>query len=67
MSYKINEKDIESVINFLKQTDPENANPEMAIQILERLQKSFHDLSHTNPEQLLKIYEELKNSKKSKN
>ena len=67
MSYKINEKDIESVINFLKQTDPENANPEMAIQILERLQNSFHDLSHTNPEQLLKIYEELKNSKKSKN
>ncbi len=67
MSYGINEKDIESVLNFLKQTDPENATPEMAIEVLEHLQKTFHDLSHTNPEQLLKIYEELKRTKKTKN
>lgn len=67
MSYEINEKDIESVLNFLKQTDPENATPEMAIEVLEHLQKTFHDLSHTNPEQLLKIYEELKKTKKTNN
>jgi hypothetical protein len=39
----------------------------MAIEVLEHLQKTFHDLSHTNPEQLLKIYEELKRTKKTKN
>lgn len=33
--YEINEKDIDSVIRFLKTVDPENATPEMAINILE--------------------------------
>jgi hypothetical protein len=65
--YEINEKDIESVLNFLKQTDPENATSEMAIEILEHLQKTFHSLSHTNPDQLTKIYNELKKTKKTKN
>lgn len=65
--YEINEKDIESVLNFLKRTDPENATPEMAIEILEHLQKTFHSLSHTDPDQLVKIYNELKKARKTKN
>lgn len=65
--YEINEKDIDSVLNFLKRTDPENATPEMAIEILEHLKATFHSLSHTNPDQLVKIYEELKKKRKTRN
>ncbi len=62
--YQINEKDIESVIKFLKTIDPENATPEMAIEILEHLKASFHIMTHENPEKLKEIYEELKREKK---
>ncbi len=61
--YEINEKDIDSVIRFLKTTDPDNATPEMAIAILEHLQESFHTLSHDNPEILIKILDDLKKEK----
>lgn len=61
--YEINEKDIDSVIRFLKTTDPDNATPEMAIAILEHLQVSFHTLSHDNPEILIKILDDLKKEK----
>jgi hypothetical protein len=50
--YEINEKDIDSVVNFLKVTDPEHATPEMAIAILEYLQVEIHMLSHTDPQKL---------------
>jgi len=65
-NYQINEKDIDSVINFLKNYDPENATPEMAISILEHLQASVHELAHTNPDLLMKIYDDLKQEKASK-
>ena len=61
--YKINEKDIDSVLQFLKRTDPTNATLEMAIALLEHLQSKFHELSHTDPEALVKIYEDLKKKK----
>ncbi len=64
--YQMNEKDIESVIKFLKITDPENATPEVAILILERLQATFHTMSHEDPEKLKEIYESLKKEKKLK-
>ncbi len=66
MGYEINEKDIDTVLGILKRDDPEHATPEMAIEILETLQASIHDLSHTDPEQLLKIYKDLKREKKMK-
>ena len=50
--YEINEKDIDSVVRFLKITDPEHATPEMAIAILEYLQTEIHLLSHTDPQKL---------------
>lgn len=64
--YQINEKDIDSVIRFLKITDPENATPEMAIALLEHLQASFHTMAHEDPKKLEEIYNELKKQKKLK-
>ncbi len=65
--YEINEKDIESVINFLKIHDPENAKPEMAIEILEAMQAKFHMMTHTDPDMLKQILEDLKKQKKTRN
>ncbi|OGK51758.1 hypothetical protein A3B02_02410 [Candidatus Roizmanbacteria bacterium RIFCSPLOWO2_01_FULL_42_14] len=65
--YQINEKDIDSVLNFLKLTDPENATPEMAIALLEYLHEQIHDLSHTNPELLAEMYEKFKKEKRTSN
>jgi len=65
--YKLNEKDIESVIKFLKTIDPENATPEMAIELLEHLKAGIHTMVHENPEKLKEIYEELKRQKMLRN
>lgn len=64
--YEINEKDIDSVIRYLKTVDPDNATPEMAIDILEELQARIHLMSHENPELLGEIYRELKAKKRKK-
>ena len=61
--YQINEKDIDSALRFLKITDPKNATPETAIDLLEYLQASFHTMNHENPENLIKLYEEFKKNK----
>lgn len=60
--YEINEKDIDSVIRFLKINDPENATPKTAIVLLEHMQSAFHTMSHDDPELLEKIYLDLKNN-----
>ena len=65
--YQIDEKDIDTVLGILKRTDPENATPEKAIEILESLQAGFHSLGHTNPEALAEIQKELEKNKKVKN
>jgi len=61
--YQINEKDIDSVIKFLKITDPKNANPETAIALLEYFQATFHTMKHENLDELTEIYEEFKKYK----
>lgn len=66
IKYELNEKDIDTVLGILKRNDPEHATPEMAIAILEHLQATVHELSHTNPEELIKIYNKLKLQKKLK-
>ena len=58
--YELNEKDIDSVIRYLKIHDPQNATPEKAISMLEDLQTFFHKMSHDNPELLEKLYKEMK-------
>jgi len=64
--YEINEKDIDTVLGILKRNDPENATPEMAIAVLEELQKRVHELSHTDPELLIEIYNDLQTAKNKK-
>ena len=64
--YQINEKDIDSVIKVLKLIDPEHATPEMAIDLLEHMQATYHTMNHENPELLRELYEELKRQKKLK-
>ena len=59
--YKINEKDIDTVINFLKIHDPNNATPEKAIELLEDLQAGAHQLAHSNPELLEELHKALSN------
>jgi hypothetical protein len=63
--YEINEKDIDSVIRWLKIHDPENATPEMAIEILEEMYARVHLMSHEDPELLEKIYRDLRSRKQS--
>ena len=63
-NYQMNEKDIEGVINYLKIFDPENATPEMAIELLEYMQATYHNMTHDDPEQLKKMYEDLQKQKK---
>jgi len=64
-NYEINEKDIDTVLNILMKTDPDNATPGMAIAILEHLQATVHELGHNNPDLLLEIFEDLKKQKES--
>jgi len=64
--YQINETDIEGVIRFLEVTDPDNATPEVAIELLEHLKASFHTLAHEDSKKLEEIYEELKKQKQLK-
>ena len=61
--YQITKKDIDTALRFLESTDPEHATPEMAIELLEHLQSTFHTLSHENPESLAKIYQDLRKQK----
>lgn len=58
-AYEINEKDIDSTINYLKTVDPENATPEMAIAFLEQLQASVHMMAHDNPVLLKNVQRDL--------
>lgn len=61
--YQINEKDIDSTLDFLKVTDPKNATPETAIALLEYFQATFHTMRHENLDELTEIYEEFKKYK----
>jgi len=64
--YTITQKDIDGMLRFLKSTDPDNATPEMAIELLEHLNASIHTMSHEDPEKLEALYEEFKASKTPK-
>ena len=57
--YEINEKDVETVMRWLVINDPEHATQEDAIAMLQDLQSGFHQMSHSNPELLIKLKQEL--------
>lgn len=59
------EKDIESVIRFLKQTDPENATRANAIEMLGSMQTLAHLMAHkvVDKERGEKLRKEIKKRK----
>lgn len=62
--YEINEKDIDSVLRYLKLTDPEHATPEMAIAMLEEMYATSHVFGHNlDDETLEKLAREYKKKK----
>jgi hypothetical protein len=62
--YELNEKDIDSALRFLEIFDPENATPEMAIELLEEMQAGIHTMSHENPDLMEQTYVELRAKKR---
>lgn len=66
--YEKNEKDIESVINYLKIYDPENADREYAVQLLELMEGLASDLvkgserGEIDPQIIQALLEQKKNS-----
>lgn len=62
--YEINEKDIDSVLNYLKIFDPANATPENAIDFLEWMRTSVHEMAHDSPEKLEGLYKQYVQQKK---
>jgi hypothetical protein len=58
--YQINEKDIESVIRYMKIHDPKNADREYAIQFLESLQGVAGELVNTDVEFAERLEKALK-------
>ena len=50
--YELNEKDIDSMLNWLKLNRPEYATPEFAIDVLEELHATLHTMSHEEPDNL---------------
>lgn len=50
--YELNEKDIDSMLNWLRINRPEYATPEFAIDVLEELHATLHTMSHEEPDNL---------------
>jgi hypothetical protein len=46
--YHINEKDIQAVIRYLQIHDPENADRDYAIQLIEAMQEFGSEVAHTD-------------------
>lgn len=63
--YELNEKDIDSVLNYLKLTDPKHATPEMAIAILDYMYATQERMSFDDPEQLEAVIQGWKKKNKS--
>ncbi len=51
------QKDIESMVNYLKIHKPESATPEYAAAMLDFMQTKLHELALNDPEELLNLYE----------
>jgi hypothetical protein len=59
--YHITDEDIQKVVDLLRITNPKQAKPEIAKQILERMYIRYHTLEHIDPnavEEILKDLEE---------
>lgn len=62
--YELNEKDIDTTLNFLRIFDPEHATPERAIDFLHYMRLGIHELAHSvNEEELEKLYNDFAKQK----
>lgn len=61
--YDINEKDIESMVNYLRIFEPENASREYAFEFLKYMKLGARRTGFTNPDELHKQLEAFKKSK----
>ena len=57
--YEITEKDIESMVNYLRIFHPENANRDFAVEMLNYLKATSHRLAQSSSEMLETLYEAL--------
>lgn len=62
--YKITEKDIDAMVNYLRIFHPENANREYAVELFKYLKATARRMAFTEPEALNKIYDDYESSKK---
>jgi len=60
------QKDIESMVSYLKIHQPENATPEYAAAMLDFMQTKLHELALHDPEELLNLYESYQESQNKK-
>jgi hypothetical protein len=63
--YELNEKDIASIVRYLKIHEPENATRERAIALLEDLRAGVDIMAYNNPDLLEKLQKELEENKHS--
>lgn len=61
--YDVNDKDIESVLNYLRIFEPENATREYATEFLKYMKLSARRTGFTDPDELDKQLEAFKKSK----
>jgi len=62
--YELNEKDIDSMLNYLRIFDPKNATAENAIDFLEFYRTAIHEIGHeATDDDLKKLYERFAKEK----
>ncbi len=64
--YEPTEKDIESVINYMRIFHPENASREYVVELLDFMKAGYHRLAFTDPDALDDLYEAFEKSRKTK-
>jgi hypothetical protein len=64
--YDINDKDIHSMLNYLRIFEPENANREYAAEFLKYMKLGVRRTGFTNPDELYKQLEAFRKSKLNK-
>lgn len=65
--YMPTDEDIDAMVRELKQSDPENANPEYARQMLIRMKLMYRELGRVDEELLRKEMEEFSDTKLDEN
>ena len=62
--YKPSDKDIDSMMNYLRLTDPAHSTRQWALIILDHMHATLDRMSFDNPELLEKLIQDLKSKRK---